>query len=367
MSNILLLEKALAESNEASKLKFAEEVLRINGESKLFVPMEEAESLYLSVDKEISFVSAHYSFIQEGLKHVDFHKEKGANTFHMNPFSIHRLREIYEDLELTIPSWVPTVWRVEKPYKDHNITYVFNWSTVQASMVSNTLVTFLNMRLSGDIKPADEGSLSNNKALQALKTSGNLPKHAEVEKESVESEVKTDDNAAAGTSSAPAQRPTLTIAASTETAKVTVPVEQVTCSNDELPEEVNHGSFVAKKYLMLMKSASDRGLDFNLSIEELSQMLRKKECYFTGEKLVAFVHCREKVNAGEIELPSNYLTIDRLNSDKGYVTGNVVVCSNEINQLKDRMPSEEFSKAIAMRKLLKDSGMTSEMLKIIAG
>ena len=54
MSNILLLEKALAESNEASKLKFAEEVLRINGESKLFVPMEEAESLYLSVDKEIS-------------------------------------------------------------------------------------------------------------------------------------------------------------------------------------------------------------------------------------------------------------------------------------------------------------------------
>ena len=31
MSNILVLEKALAESNEASKLKFAEEVLRING------------------------------------------------------------------------------------------------------------------------------------------------------------------------------------------------------------------------------------------------------------------------------------------------------------------------------------------------
>lgn len=68
-----------------------------------------------------------------------------------------------------------------------------------------------------------------------------------------------------------------------------------------------------------------------------------------------------------MELPPNYLTIDRLDSEKGYISGNVVVCSNEINQLKDRMPAQEFSKAIAMRKLLREANMSPEMMRIIAG
>lgn len=374
MTNILSLEQALNDSKEAATQKFSEEVLRIQGETKLFVPMDDAESLYMAVDSEISYVSAHYEFIQQGLKHIDIHKGNGAHAFHMNPFSLYRMRQIYEELELTIPSWVPVVWRLEKPYKEHNVTYVLNWSTVRASQVSNTLVSFLTMRLSGDIKPAQPGSLSQNKALQTLKASGNLPKQIDKPVEVTEPEVKKD---VTGTSSAPAQapsteqaRPTLSLASTTEPLeqkKVTVPVEQVTCSNDELSDEVSHGSFVAKKYLMLMQSATNRGLEFNLSIEELSQMLRKKECYFTGEPLVSFVHCRDQVNSGEVELPANYLTVDRLDSDKGYVSGNVVICSNEINQLKDRMPSQEFSKAIAMRKLMKEANMTPEMMRIIAG
>ncbi len=342
MTNIIALEKLLTESEDASKLKFSEEVLRIQGETKLFIPMEEAESLYLSVDQEISFVSEHYEFIQNGIKHIEVHKNNNSHAFHMNAFTLHRIRKIYENLDLTLPSWVPNVWLLEKPYRDHNVTYLFDWSTVQASHVSNTLVAFLMMRLSGEIEPAESNSLSDNPKLQMLKKAGNLPKKVDDSGSKVTSITETKDTK-------PAQK------------------SNIACSDENLPEEVNHGSFVAKKYLMLMKSATDRNLDFNLSIEDLSQMLRKQQCYFTGEPLVRFVHCKEKVNAGEAELPSNYLTVDRLDSEKGYVSGNVVICSNEINQLKDRMPAEEFSKAIAMRKLLREANMSPEMMRIIAG
>jgi|TARA_B110000196_G_C21151376_1_gene669904 hypothetical protein len=334
--------KTIEKSEEASKLKFSEEVLRIQGETKLFIPMEEAESLYLSVDQEISFISEYYEFVQNGIKHLETQKRNNSHVFHMNAFAFFRIRKIYEKLDLTLPSWVPNVWLLEKPYRDHGVTYLFDWSTVKASQISNTLVAFLMMRLSGEIKPAEPNSLSDNPKLQMLKKSGNLPRKVDNPDSKVTGIMESKDTR-------PAQK------------------SNIACSDENLPEEVNHGSFVAKKYLMLMKSATDRNLDFDLSIEDLSQMLRKQQCYFTGEPLVRFVHCKEKVNSGETELPSNYLTVDRLDSEKGYVSGNVVICSNEINQLKDRMPAEEFSKAIAMRKLLREANMSPEMMRIIAG
>lgn len=342
MTNILTLEKLLSESEEASKLKFSEEILRIQGEVKLFVPMEDAESLYLQVDKEISYISEYYEFIQNGLKHIEIHKSKNSEAFHMNAYTISRITKIYEKLELPLPSWVPSVWVLEKPYLEHNVTYLFNWSTVEPSHVSRTLISFLVMRLSGEIKPTQPQSLAKNSDLKSLKESGLLPKQED---------------------EAPAKIAELS---SVQKKGEAPDLELGDTIGENAPEEVNHGSFVAKKYLMLMKSASDRNLEFNLSIDDLSQMLRKKECHFTGETLVCFAHCRDKISAGESELPANYLTIDRLDSEKGYVSGNVVVCGNEINQLKDRMPSQEFSKAIAMRKLLREANMSPEMMRIIA-
>jgi hypothetical protein len=79
---------------------------------------------------------------------------------------------------------------------------------------------------------------------------------------------------------------------------------------------------VAKKYLSLKASAQNRGIDFNLSILSLRNVLNAKKCYYTGTALTY------------IDGHPNSLTIDRVDADKGYVTGNIVACSYDFNQRK---------------------------------
>jgi hypothetical protein len=85
---------------------------------------------------------------------------------------------------------------------------------------------------------------------------------------------------------------------------------------------------VAKKLLNIYQSAMDRKLEFNLSFESVKTLLRFSTCYYTGRKF-------------DVEGPYSR-SIDRIDSSKGYIEGNVVSCTIDINGKKSNLSDEEI-------------------------
>lgn len=98
---------------------------------------------------------------------------------------------------------------------------------------------------------------------------------------------------------------------------------------------------VARIYTRLQQSAKDRGLEFDLSLMSLRNILKAKKCYYTGKDISTW-HDRED---------EYKLTIDRVDNDKGYITGNVVACSHTFNQKKGNLTVQEIQ--ILFKKVLK--------------
>jgi hypothetical protein len=85
---------------------------------------------------------------------------------------------------------------------------------------------------------------------------------------------------------------------------------------------------VAKKMLKIHQSASDRSLEFDLSFESVKKLLTYQTCYYTNRKF---------------EEEGNYArSFDRVDSSKGYVEGNVVACTVDINGKKANLSFEEI-------------------------
>lgn len=85
---------------------------------------------------------------------------------------------------------------------------------------------------------------------------------------------------------------------------------------------------VAKKLLNIYQSAMDRKLEFNLSFESVKTLLKFQTCYYTGRKF-------------DNEGPYSR-SIDRIDSSKGYIEGNVVSCTVDINGKKSNLSDEEI-------------------------
>jgi hypothetical protein len=86
---------------------------------------------------------------------------------------------------------------------------------------------------------------------------------------------------------------------------------------------------VAKKMINIHQSAMDRKLEFNLSFEYVKKMLEFKNCYYTN---VTFT-----------EDGPHARSFDRIESDKGYIEGNVVACTVDINGKKSNLTFEEIA------------------------
>lgn len=86
---------------------------------------------------------------------------------------------------------------------------------------------------------------------------------------------------------------------------------------------------VARKMIKIHQSAADRKLDFDLSLETVRKLLTYKTCYYTG---------REFDEDGAFSR-----SFDRVNSSKGYVEGNVVSCTVDINGKKSNLTFDEIS------------------------
>jgi hypothetical protein len=85
---------------------------------------------------------------------------------------------------------------------------------------------------------------------------------------------------------------------------------------------------VAKKMIKIHQSAMDRKLEFNLSFETVKKLLGYQTCYYTNKKF---------------EEEGNYArSFDRIDSSKGYVEGNVVACTVDINGKKANLSMDEI-------------------------
>lgn len=86
---------------------------------------------------------------------------------------------------------------------------------------------------------------------------------------------------------------------------------------------------VARKMIKIYQSAADRKLDFDLSLETVRKLLTYKTCYYTN---------REFDEEGAFSR-----SFDRVDSSKGYVEGNVVSCTVDINGKKSNLTFDEIA------------------------
>ena len=85
---------------------------------------------------------------------------------------------------------------------------------------------------------------------------------------------------------------------------------------------------VAKKMIKIFQSAVDRKLEFDLSFITVKKLLQEPKCYYTGKKFEENgVYAR---------------SFDRVDSELGYVEGNVVACTVDINSKKSNLTFEEI-------------------------
>ena len=90
----------------------------------------------------------------------------------------------------------------------------------------------------------------------------------------------------------------------------------------------NDDLIVAKKLLQLKQSADSRNIEFDLSFYTVRRLLSAKKCYYTG---LIFE-----------ETGPHARSIDRVDSSLGYLEGNVVACTVDINTKKANISVEEI-------------------------
>lgn len=107
---------------------------------------------------------------------------------------------------------------------------------------------------------------------------------------------------------------------------------------------VEFESFVAGYYVNKAQSAKDRGLEWRLSLVSVRNMMRCTKCPYTGEELT--------IPNTKSPKPTD-ATIDRIDSTKGYIPGNVMVVSRAANNFKSifENPLYPFDMATAHRAL----------------
>lgn len=105
---------------------------------------------------------------------------------------------------------------------------------------------------------------------------------------------------------------------------------------------VDFSEWVAKSYLSKKHDAKQRGIEFSLTLVEFTNMLRAKRCQLTG---IPLTH-----RLGSIQ-KSTDVTVDRKDSTKGYVKGNVHAVCYAANTFKGRF--EDKGQPLTPKMMLK--------------
>lgn len=114
----------------------------------------------------------------------------------------------------------------------------------------------------------------------------------------------------------------------------------ITCENDRANKRYKKrlltldldGAIRYKLYQAKYRTKAKQKYPFELSIEQVTAQWHKQNglCFYTGLPMVT--------------LPNhhNYFSIDRYDSEKGYVAENIVLCCHVINLMKKDMSESDF-------------------------
>ena len=97
-----------------------------------------------------------------------------------------------------------------------------------------------------------------------------------------------------------------------------------------------HNKDITQLYRQLKKSATKRGIDFNLTISELLTISFPITCPVLKIPLY--------FNRGKAK--DNSYSVDRIDSTKGYSIDNIVIVSNRVNKLKSNASLKELENIV---------------------
>ena len=137
--------------------------------------------------------------------------------------------------------------------------------------------------------------------------------------------------------------------------KVSVSVKPKLAPIGSKPYEKPTDLEIASKFMSLNSNAITRGKEFELTLVDIRRLLTKKRCEYTGIELTK----------ATTNLPNaTDRTIDRLDSNIGYIPGNVFAVSHRANSLKNvffEKDSEHKTTVEIMHE------MTSRIIKLKSG
>ena len=95
-------------------------------------------------------------------------------------------------------------------------------------------------------------------------------------------------------------------------------------------------TILSNRYSGAKTRAIRYNMEFDLTVDTLKEIYEKQNgvCFYTKEKLEFCSHNK------------NTLSIDRINSDKGYTLDNIVLCGALVNNMKNSLSINEFKQII---------------------
>lgn len=94
---------------------------------------------------------------------------------------------------------------------------------------------------------------------------------------------------------------------------------------------IEFDKYATRYYCSKQQQCKERGIDFNLTFTQVKNMLRAKRCQLTGVDLT-HTNAGKKL-AESVQRPTD-VTIDRLDNNKPYETGNVIAAAHFANHFK---------------------------------
>lgn len=107
-------------------------------------------------------------------------------------------------------------------------------------------------------------------------------------------------------------------------------------TGEKSPEWKGIGKLSKTQYSRIQKNAERRKIEFNVSIEYLWDICEKQnqKCKYTNQNLTFGKNTRKK--------SSGNASLDRIDSSKGYIEGNVQWVIKDINMMKQKLTDSEF-------------------------
>lgn len=113
--------------------------------------------------------------------------------------------------------------------------------------------------------------------------------------------------------------------------KNSLPIKEPKIKNNKVEEEIKYMNCYQFKY----KNSIQRNIEFKLTFTQFKKLLKTKTCFYTGKPLIHSFGVNDK--------PFNHVSLERLDSTKGYTKENTVAVCYGLNQLRAKLELETHS------------------------